>query len=93
MPTPPEAPASVGADAVSSVGEVKYGWQDAPIPSDEPMAMCYHIGTVSAKAQLKHHPVGHEWVCTCGTVFVVKINSGGKKTLAEKTTEESDAEV
>jgi hypothetical protein len=86
LPTQPQAPGSaVGGDAVTTVGDVKFGWQDPPIEKEKPPAMCYHIGTVAAKSQLKEHAIGHEWVCTCGTVFVVTINAGGKKTLVEKT--------
>lgn len=85
---PLEAPEAVDPTAVDTVstpeGDKKYGWQD-PAPLDfTPKDPCVHMGIVQAKKQLPNHQVGHEWVCACGTIFVVGFNSGGKKTLIEK---------
>lgn len=84
-PEIPVAPAAIDPIAVENVPvEKKFGWQDEPNrPIPTPQA-CAHIATVSARTQLVVHDVGHEWICTCGQVFVLTINTGGKKTLTPK---------
>ena len=93
-PTPEEtpsiltAPAAIDATAVETVvtpeGEKKYGWQQAPARPELLAEPCFHTGIVQARKQVPAFEVGHEWVCICGTTFVVHVNRGGKKTLVEK---------
>jgi hypothetical protein len=60
------------------------GWQVEPLPVPEWTAKCYHMGRISAALQVDRYPLGAEWVCPCGQVFVAAINAGGKKTLMKK---------
>lgn len=84
-PEPIIAPAAIDPTAVDTViGGKKFGWQDEPNRPFSSPEVCVHIGVVSARAQIVAHDVGHEWICTCGQVFVVTINTGGKKTLTPK---------
>lgn len=85
---PLEAPAAVDATAVDTVatseGDKKYGWQNEPVKPELLKEPCFHTGIVQARKQVPAFDVGHEWVCICGTIFVVHVNKGGKKTLVEK---------
>ena len=102
-PTPEElaavevqaAPAAIDATAVETVmtveGEKKYGWQQEPIKPELVAEPCFHTGIVQARKQVPAYEIGHEWICTCGTIFVVHVNRGGKKTLIEKDSIPSEA--
>jgi len=63
------------------VKKPKAGWQTDPLPKSEFEIPCPHVGRTVASFQAKRYPLGAEWVCTCGQIFVVAINAGGKKTL------------
>lgn len=39
------------------------------------------MGRMAAVLQTSQYALGTEWICTCGQVFVVAINMGGKRTL------------
>lgn len=83
-PVVPIAPAAVDATAVGTTETgLKYGWQDAPIVEPVEEEICYHMGIVQARKQIPQHELGHEWACTCGQVFKVILNTGGKKVLTE----------
>lgn len=60
------------------------GWQSDPLPVTEWSAPCVHMGQLRAALQVVRYPLGAEWICTCGQVFVVAINAGGKRTLQQK---------
>lgn len=84
----PTAPAAIDATAVETVmtveGEKKYGWQQKPIKPELVAEPCFHTGIVQARKHVPAYEIGHEWICTCGTIFVVHVNRGGKKTLIER---------
>jgi hypothetical protein len=84
-----DAPAAIDATAVDTVdteeGDKKVGWQVAPVRPELLEEPCFHTAIVQARKQVPAFDVGHEWVCHCGTIFVVHINRGGKKTLVEKS--------
>lgn len=84
----PTAPAAIDGTAVDTVttieGEKKVGWQQEPAKPELLKEPCFHTAIVQARKQVPAFEVGHEWVCICGTIFVVHINRGGKKTLVEK---------
>lgn len=90
LPTPeeepviPEAPAAVDPTAVETTASgKKFGWQQAPVRDTAPHEPCAHMGIVQARKQVPNQDPGHTWVCTCGTEFVVAINSSQKKILKE----------
>lgn len=88
-PQPPVAPAAIDPTAVDTViGGKKYGWQNEPVRLIAESMACVHLGRVAASLQLVAHEIGHEWICACGAVFVVKLNAGGKKVLTLKEEEE-----
>lgn len=62
----------------------KVGWQTDPIPAKELKIPCPHIGRTIAALQVELYPLGAEWVCTCGQIFVVAVNKGGKRTLRKQ---------
>lgn len=83
-PNVPNAPAAVEATAVETTPSgKKFGWQQAPVRDARPAEPCSHMGIVQARKQIANQDIGHEWVCTCGTEFVVSLNSSGKKILKE----------
>lgn len=96
LPTPEEiesqipldAPEAVDPAAVETVstpeGDKKYGWQEPADKDFTPKDPCVHMGIVQARKQIVNHELGHEWVCTCGTIFELTLNKGGKATLSEK---------
>lgn len=91
VPTPEEAPAAVVAPAAvdptaveTTQSGLKFGWQQ-PAAKEYPGTMhCSHIGTVAARQQLRYQNIGDTWACTCGQIFEVVLNTGGKKILKEK---------
>lgn len=59
------------------------GWQQPPVPPKP--RQCPHLGLVFAVLTLPVHDTGHEWVCGCGTRFVVVSNGpGGPKKFEER---------
>lgn len=83
-PKMPKAPASDFPAAVETTASgLKYGWQQPPTATSPVLDVCVHMGIVQARKQLPNHAVGHQWVCTCGKLFVVILNAGGKKTFQE----------
>ncbi len=88
IPEKPDAPAAIDPTAViTTVTGKKYGWQNEPVRIIPNPQACAHVGTIAARAELIVHDIGHEWVCACGQIFEVVINTGGKKTLKEKVSE------
>jgi hypothetical protein len=80
----PKAPASDFPAAVETTASgLKFGWQQPPVSVSPALDICVHMGIVQARKQLPNHAVGHQWVCTCGKLFVVILNAGGKKTFQE----------
>ena len=63
-----------------------YGWQQAALPLAKKVhrMVCHHFGTLIASNQMDRHPVGHQWVCSCGQGFVVAMRHG-KKALVKET--------
>jgi hypothetical protein len=59
----------------------KSGWQQPPISFESLPRRCTHIGRVFAAMSIHRYEVGTEWICPCGQVFKVAINSGGKNYL------------
>lgn len=86
-PTPPVDPKAVSRDAVKTVGDKKYGWQQPAQPIGMKSDLCAHIGLVHARLTIDMHEVGDEWVCQCGQVFVVSIGEGGNKIFTKKSEE------
>lgn len=62
---------------------MKSGWQQPPV-AEEVRRSCRHLGTVIAALSISAHPEGHEWICTCGQVFIVVSNAGKDKRLVKK---------
>lgn len=60
------------------------GWQVPPLAAEELEISCPHIGRIVASLQSALYPLGAEWVCTCGQIFVVAVNKGGKRTLRKQ---------
>ena len=82
---PPNAPMAVDPTAVGTTDSgLKVGWQHAAVREPKVPGPCSHMGLVQARIQVPEHDLGHEWVCPCGTVFEVAMNSGDKKVLKEK---------
>lgn len=80
MPATPVDPAVVETTPAG----LKFGWQQPPVKAPKTPEACLHMAQVQARKQLAYQEVGHEWVCTCGTIFEVVVNAGGKKTLKER---------
>lgn len=64
------------------MNDFKPGWQQPPVPGEKPP--CSHFGLVFARLTLAVHPVGHEWICTCGKVWRVVSNGAQDKRLVPK---------
>lgn len=60
------------------------GWQSSPLPVVEAKVPCPHIGRFAAALQADLYPLGAEWACVCGQIFVVAVNKGDKRTLRKK---------
>jgi hypothetical protein len=58
--------------------ERKPGWQQPAVTPVRRRPECLHFGLLFASFTLSVHPVGHQWVCTCGQVFVVTSGREGK---------------
>lgn len=85
QPPAPAAPASSVPEAVvTTPSGLKFGWQQAPAKEYPGTMHCNHIGIVAAKQQVRYQEIGDEWACTCGQVFEIILNTGGKKTLKAK---------
>lgn len=52
-----------------SAGGRTPGWQQ---PARPRTAACMHIGAIFAALAAPAHDAGHEWLCTCGKVYVVR---------------------
>lgn len=73
------------AEVVLPQEKPKPGWQVDPLPIDIPPFDCPHIGRTKAANEAMLYPIGAEWACTCGELFVVAYTKGGKLTLRKKT--------
>ena len=60
------------------------GWQQPPVQIKPSPKTCPHLGLIGAQFGIIKHPEGHEWVCTCGKVFVVVSNGGKGRRLVAK---------
>lgn len=58
-----------------------YGWQQPPLT---PKFKCPHWGLLVAAVTMGMHSEGHEWVCSCGVVFVVVSNAGHDKRMVKR---------
>lgn len=74
LPAEPQLPASKPAP----------GWQTKPLPDEQIKLPCPHFGQVRASLQAHKYPLGAEWVCGCGQIFVVAYTAGDKRTLRLK---------
>lgn len=58
------------------------GWRQPAKPL-KPIG-CLHFAALVAVFTVHRHDFGHEFVCTCGEVFVVARATNGDKTLVPK---------
>lgn len=85
IPPVPVAPAALDPAAVETTPSgLKFGWQQPRVRGIEAVDDCFHMALVQARNQVQFQDVGHEWVCTCGAIFDVVMNAGGKKTLKKR---------
>lgn len=66
------------------MGEEKSGWQQKPIVPEPSLNQCPHLGVFFASLSLRRHPEGHEYLCSCGQIFVVVSNGGEDKKLVPR---------
>lgn len=90
IPTPEEAPVVPDAPASTTPAAVettpagkKFGWQQPPVRGVVPVEPCAHMAIVQARKQVPNQEINHTWVCTCGTEFIVTLNSSMKKILKQ----------
>lgn len=55
------------------------GWQQPPVRPPARKPQCLHLSLLGAVFSISLHPVGHEYVCTCGKVWVVTSGDDGKR--------------
>lgn len=85
LPDPVIAPAAIDPAAVETTESgLKYGWQQKATRPEKDKEPCQHTGIFQARRQIAAHEIGHEWACTCGTLFEVVMSAGDKKVLKEK---------